>query len=313
MKARLLQMLLTMFLAATFFEVLAGSCFPSMQVEVHGTGSGYQKITIEQSKPQNLPDFVTQKVYLTTPQQKETYTYGQNEVVQMHASFANIGSGGCVGSIETHFYLSNGYKEDVHSGRGSWQRVGLDRIQCDNLKSNETHNEEEGLDIAKSIKVPGMYNIVACVNHTKNSHNNGKGILEKRTSNNCSTEAVFEVTAKDIVANIPSVDFITHSLQWLQAPVYAGDQARLGGYVQNIGTGTSPSDIRSSYAVQCPGTGVVSLTDDGTSASDLTPGKSNWEQTDSPVTMPNATGNCTVFFCANYLNSVPHENEANNC
>jgi hypothetical protein len=65
--------------------------------------------------------------------------------------------------------------------------------------------------------------------------------------------------------------------------------------------------------VVCPGTGTVYLTDDGTESSNLIPGQNNWEETKASVTMPNATGNCTAYLCADYQNAVTTEGEDNNC
>jgi hypothetical protein len=262
------------------------------------------------------PDYAVNLAWLTTPWQKKAYTYGQPEKMQMHAQFENKGNGNgdCSKPVEVHFYRSKGYKEDDHSGSNAWKRVGTDFIQCDNIKPGMIHEEEEGIELWRDADI-GISNIVACINHTQDDHNSVENgaYPEKHRSNNCSTEAVFEVTADGQVVNIPDVEFTAHSLRWQQAPSYAGDPARLGGYIKNVGTVTSPVDIRSSYSVQCPGTGTVYLTDDGTESPNLTPGKDNWEETKASVTMPNATGSCTAYLCADYQNAVTTENEDNNC
>jgi hypothetical protein len=236
--------------------------------------------------------------------------------MKMHAQFENKGdgNGNCSKPVEVHFYRSKGYKEDAHSGDGAWKRVGTDFIQCDNIKPGMIHEEEEGIELWRDADI-GISNIVACINHTQDDHNsvaNG-AYPEKHRSNDCSTEAVFEVTADGQVVNVPNIDFIAHSLQFLQPPSYAGDQARLGGYIQNIGSNSSQVDIRSSYSVVCPGTGTIYLTDDKTEGSNLNPGQNNWEETKAAVTMPNATGNCTAYLCADYQNAVTTEGEDNNC
>jgi hypothetical protein len=79
----------------------------------HGTGIGYPTKFIESAVP-DLPDFITTKVWLTTPWQEEAYTYGQPEKMQMHAQFKNTGESECSGTIMVHFYLSQGYKEDLY-------------------------------------------------------------------------------------------------------------------------------------------------------------------------------------------------------
>lgn len=284
------------------------------QLEIEGqqcviTGSGLSTNATDPSQPA-LPDFITTKVWLTTPWGKEAYTYGQPETMKMHAQFENIGDGECSGDIEVHFYLSKGYKEDAHS---EWERVGTDYIHCDNLEHGETHSEEEGLELWRDISAPGIWNIVACVDHYRDDHNNGGDYPEEHESNNCSTEAVFEVTADGNVVNVLDIDFTAHSLQFLQEPYYAGDQARFRAAVVNIGSDVSTSGIRSNYSVECPGTGRVYLTDDGTDADDLTPNATNWEETKALVTMPNAVGDCVAYFCADYQGAITETDETNNC
>jgi hypothetical protein len=232
----------------------------------------------------------------------------------MHAQFANIGdgNGNCSKPIEVHFYLSKGYKEDPHSGDGAWKRVGTDLIQCNNLGPGTTHSEEEGLELWKNNLPPGIYNIVVCIDHPKDDHNNGGDVAEKHESNNCSTPAVFEVVQGTV--NIPPLpNLMTNSFQVLQQPTYAGDQARFGGYVGNNGPGSVSTDIRTSYAIQCPSTGTIFLTDDGTKANELSSGSFVWEQTDASVTIPNVVGTCTVYFCADYFGVVAESSEADNC
>jgi hypothetical protein len=264
----------------------------------------------------NLPDFIVRKLWLETPWGFETYQYGSPEIMKMKAQFENIGDGNLPSGsapIEVHFYLSKGYKEDPHSGDGAWKRVGTDYIQPENLRTGDTHTETEGIELWRDIPSPGIWNIVACIDHPQDDHNDGGDHPEKHESNNCSTEAVFEVTADGQVVNVASVDFVTSSLQFLQTPRYAGDQARFGAYVTNQGTAGPPAGIRSSYAVECPGTGRILLADDGTEASELSPGSSAWEETLSPVTLPNVSGACTATFCADYQGAVSETDEGNNC
>ncbi|KKT87745.1 MAG: hypothetical protein UW87_C0025G0019, partial [Candidatus Moranbacteria bacterium GW2011_GWC2_45_10] len=180
-----------------------------------------------------------------------------------------------------------------------------------NLEPGETHTETEGIELWLDVDGPGIYNIVACADRIADSGNQGGNIAEEHESNNCSTEAVFEVVANQV--NFPTYDFITHSFQFLQTPYYAGDQARFGGYVKNQGNSTSPTGIRSNYKVQCPGTSLIQLADDGTDAAELTPGASIWEETLSSVTMPNVSGSCTAYFCADYQGAVSETDETNNC
>jgi hypothetical protein len=307
------RLLLAILLTGIFFEVNSSDdCLPSIQVKVRGTGPGYQTTAVDPPQP-SLPDFVTTKVWLTTPWQTETYRYGQPETMKMHAQFENIGDGGCSGTIEIHFYLSKGYKEDPHT---EWKRVGTDIVQCDNLKPGMTHSEEEGIELWRDIPEPGIWNITAYIDHTQDDHNEGGAHPEKHESNNGSTEAVFEVTADGAIVNPDPrfVDFTSSSLQFLGSiPSYAGDPARLGAWIINQGNVAPSTGIRSSYSVECPGTGRIFLTDDGTDASELGPGMSAWEETLTPVYLPNVSGNCTAYFCPDYQGAVSESNEGNNC
>lgn len=279
-------------------------------------GNGGGRLTADPPAVQNLPDLVTKKVWLETPWGFETYKYGRPETMKMKAQFANVGSGDVPpGSlaIEVHFYLSKGYKEDSHSGDGHWTRVGTDYVQPYNLRVGDTHTETEGIELWRDIPEPGIWNIVACIDHVRDDHNNGGAISEKHESNNCSTEAVFEVTADGKVVNVPDVDFVTSGLHFRGAPpVYAGDRAHFGATITNQGTVPSPADIRSDYRVQCPGTGLIFLADDGTPANALYAGASAFEENIGAVTLPNVAGKCTAFFRADYQGAVQETNETNN-
>lgn len=272
-----------------------------------GVGAGSPTtITDDLSNP---PDFITKRSWLETPWGFETYQYGQAETLKMKGQFKNDGDGPCIpGEKETiivHAYLSNGYKEDAHSDR---KLVGTDEIQCANLKPGDTHTETEGLVL--SDLALGIHNIVWCIDHPKTDHNEGGDHKEKHESNNCSTEAVFEIVPG--VVNVPTVDFIVHGITVLQAPTYAGDFARFGGYIQNQGTARPGADIRSSYTISCNGGPTLFLTDDETKTDQLTAGESAWEETITAVRMPDTPGTCTVTMTADYQGVVSESNETNN-
>jgi hypothetical protein len=291
--------------------VVAGNA----KLAVYGAGAGYTTAAIDATIP-NRPDFIVTKTWLETPEGVEAYQYGLRESFNTMAQSKNIGQGSCLkGEIQIitgHFYLSKGYKEDPHSGDGAWRRIDSTTTTCLNLQPGETHTETKNTIIQEWITEPGIYNVVYCIDHPKNDHNNGGEHKEKHESNNCSTEAVFEVVNTPYV-NVPDVDFFVTGLQFQQAPYYAGDQARLSGWIKNQGTAPPPTDIRSSYSVECPGTGRLPLTDDGTPASNLGPGVTAPEETKTPVTLPNVSGTCVAYFCADYLNAVAESNEGNNC
>lgn len=263
------------------------------------------------------PDFVVKKVWLQTSWGAEVYKFGLGENFDTKAQSANIGTGSCPTltdeptTITGHFYLSKGYKEDVHSGDGAWRRIDSTTTQCSSLLPGDTHTETKNTVISQWITTPGIYNIVYCIDHPQDDHNNGGEHHEKHESNNCSTEAVFEVTANQ-VENVPDVDFTVSGFTVLQAPVYAGDYIRLGAWLTNSGTVNAVADIRSSYTVSCNGGPTSVLTDDGTMASTLTAGASAWEEIQTPVLMPNVVGTCTLTFTADYLGAQAETDETNN-
>ena len=178
------------------------------------TGTGYFTPATD-PVVNGLPDFITRKTWLVNESGAESYQYTSNQTISMKAQFANIGSIACTGKkkIKVHFYLSNGYKEDDHS---QWQLVGTDEIKCTNLEPKDTQTETEGLKISSYNLAPGsINNIVACIDHPKTDHNNGGDFAEEHESNNCSTEAVFEVVAESTTppdpVTPPYVDFTTNT------------------------------------------------------------------------------------------------------
>lgn len=261
------------------------------------------------------PDFVTKRVWLQTPWGTEVYKFGLGENFDTKAQAANIGDGPCksgeISDITGHFYLSKGYKEDAHSGSDAWRRIDSTTTQCDNLKPGDTNTETKNTKISDWITTPGIYNIVYCIDHPQDDHNNGGDHREKHESNNCSTEAVFEVTANQ-VENVPNVDFTVSGFTVLQAPVYAGDYIRLGAWITNSGTVNATTDIRSSYTVSCNGGSTTMLTDDGTTAETLIAGASAWEEIQTPVLMPNVVGTCTLTFTVDYQGAQTETDETNN-
>lgn len=273
-----------------------------------GVGAGTPTTISDVDQP-DPPDFITRSSRLETPWGYETYKYGRNETVKMKGRFENIGDGPCLPSerdtIIVHAYLSKGYKEDVHS---DWKLVGTDEIQCSNLKPGDTHTETEGLILA-NVEL-GIHNVVWCIDHPRADHNDGGDHREKHESNNCSTEAVFEVV--EGVVNVPTVDFIVHGLSILQAPTYTGDLARFGGYIKNQGTARPGADIRSSYTIACGGGPSILLTDDETKTDQLTSGESAWEETLTAVRMPDTPGTCVVTLTADYQGAQTETDETNN-
>lgn len=290
----------------------AQSCFTAVTVGV-GPGTTTPATDTATSDP---PDFIVNWTKLYTPWNTETYRFGISESFDTKAQSENIGDGPCLTDDKTqeitgHFYLSKGYKEDVHSGDGAWRRIDTTTTHCSNLLPGATHTETKNTVIRQWITEPGIYNIVYCIDHPFDDHNFPGDHREKHESNNCSTEAVFEVVA-DPVVNVPDVDLTVTGFTLLQAPTYAGDFIRLGAWIKNQGTVNATADIRSAYTVSCNGGPTSMLTDDGTSASTLTAGASAWEENLTPVQLPNVVGTCLLTFVADYLGNQPETDETNN-
>lgn len=281
---------------------------------VGGAGPGTETSTTDPEAQGVLPDFITRKTWLTTPWGTEAYVYGMNESIDTHAQSENIGDGNCTGDITGHFYLSKGYKEDSHSGDDAWQRVDSTTTHCSNLNPGNTHTEMKNTVIGEWISEPGIYNIVYCIDHPQDDHNNGGDYPEKHESNNCSTEAVFEVTS-NAYENAQDINLTISSLQILTAnPVPSNGQMRLGMSIRNIGTETPISGIRSNYLI-CDGAGnnCAQVADDGTEAGELIPNRDQWEETLSSFTAPSASGKYIAKACADYQGAVAETNEGDNC
>lgn len=285
-------------------QVVAGSASKL----VHGTGLGYATEGVL-TQPALLPDFIGRRSWFETPWGFEIYQYGRAETLKMKGRFENIGDGPCVlgekDSITARAYLSKGYKPDSSTTRKS---VGTDEIKCSNLKPGDTHTETEGLVLA-DLEL-GIHNVIWCIDHPQTDHNEGGDHVEKREGNNCTRPAVFEVVEGTV--NVPTIDFSISGFTVLQAPIYAGDWARFGGYVRNDGTASPSVGIRSSYIISCNGGPAVWLTDDATEASELGPGQSKWEETIAAVRMPDTPGTCIVTMTANYQGVVGETDVGNN-
>jgi hypothetical protein len=262
----------------------------------------------------SYPDFLVKKLSLHTPWGPESYKYGMMESINTKAQSGNTGEGSCLAgessTIIGHFYLSKGYKEDAH---GDWRKVDSTETKCSNLKPGDTNTETKNTVISDWITTPGIYNVVYCIDHPKTEQNNGGDHAEKHESNNCSTEAVFEVTGNSY-ENTTNIDLVASQLQFRGTPpVYAADSIRLGAWITNAGTQGLYTDIRSSYGLSCNGSPQIQLADDGTEAKLLGPGMNAWEEILSPATLPNVSGSCVATFCADHAYMVNEVNKANNC
>lgn len=313
MKRFLLVWLLVIFVPV----VLAQDC--GTRVITVGVGSG-TSTPITDTPTFSPPDFTVNWTKLSTTWGTEAYKFGMSENFNTNAQSENIGSGSCLSTdltqeITGHFYLSKGYKEDPHSGDGAWRRIDSTTTHCDNLKPGQTHTETKNTVISQWITEPGIYNIVYCIDHPRDDHNNGGDHPEEHESNNCSTEAVFEVVADPIV-NVPEYNFIVSNIQLASTPVPVPACGLMGAemWIRNIGNATPPNGIRSSYEVcgPLPGGTCLLIADDGSDASELTPGRDQYEHISALVQAPCTPGQYVLRGTANYQNSVPETDYSDN-
>lgn len=275
------------------------------QIATYGLGPGFSTDATEEPEPLP-PDLIVGKTWLETEWGYPTLRFGKAELrPKMKAQIENIGDGPPTRTVPGVFILSRGYFKDAQSER---RVVGSDETQPENLAPGSTHTETESLDLA-SIE-PGIWNIIYCVNRDRDDNTTIGAYEEKHKSNNCSTEAVFEVVEGTV--NVPDVDLIPQSFTLLQDPVYAGGPIRLGAYVRNQGTMDALTGIRSIYTASCNGGPAVPLTDDGTDQAELKAGGSQWEEIQTAVSMPDVVGTCVVTFTVDAGNAQAETDETNN-
>lgn len=253
------------------------------------------------------PDFIVNKVWLTTTSGTEQYTYNITDEIKMNGRLKNIGDDDIPGDEHVHsrFYLSKGYKEDAHS---EWVRVGTDETLGSNLDEGESHSEQEGLNLWEysEIKPGKTYNIVICADRTADSGNGDGDWQEEHESNNCSTESVFTVNGA-FNFNVTSVTLSTGS-----ATLTPGQEFDVTTVAYNAGI-DSPLDTRVGYYFS-----------GGSITGDLLVGTSqikeeNFETLTSKtegltaVIAPMDAGSYTFKACTDYDDRVVETNETDNC
>ena len=190
-----------LFFTATISSAFAENCGNLIYIQIGSTGPGYETIVTDEPDP-GLPDFILDELQLTTVGDIEQYTYTNMDTIEMHSWSENIGDADWAAfpgedeadDIYVKFYLSKGYKEDSHS---EWDCVGTQQIQKGNLDRGDEKHEWDTLNLSTYNNggpiAPGTYNIVACVDRKYDQDNGDGEVPEKHKSNNCSTEAVFNV------------------------------------------------------------------------------------------------------------------------
>jgi hypothetical protein len=270
--------------------------------------NGFGTATHETDPPDNgKPDFIVNKVWLTTAGGTEQYTYNITDEIKMNAELKNIGDNDIPGSeyVHTRFYLSRGYKEDSHS---EWVRVGTDETLGSNLDPGETHSEQEGLKLwNQDIVQPGkVYNIVVCTDRIADQNNGSGDWAEKHESNNCSTEAVFTVNGS-FNFTVTSLGFSGGSTSF--AP---GETVSIESVAYNAGS-NAPRDTRVGYFFSGGNIqGDMIIGTDAIKEENFTAGTSKTEVL-SGITVPEEPGLYLLKACTDYDNRVQETNENDNC
>lgn len=169
-------------------------------------GSGSSKPPTD-SPSSGKPNFVGKSIRLYDISGVERYTFKKMDTIRMVGKLSNNGSANIPSDkdVNSMFLLSKGYNEDPH---GDWQVVGRDETRSDNIEVGDTQQEEETLKLweRSDIAAGRVYNIVFCADRKERDNNNGGEFEEIHESDNCTSEAVFEVEGTyNFLANLAAL------------------------------------------------------------------------------------------------------------
>ncbi len=256
-------------------------------------------------KVNNKPDFIIDRVrLLAADKTTEKYRFKKTDTLCMEGKLRNIGSGkiGDNDEVKTRFMLSKGYKEDQH---GDWHGVASFDTQGGHVEPGESHTETVCVSLAdKSYVLPGnVYNIVSCADRTEVDNNDGGKYQEEHESNNCTTEAAFEVEGTyNFVANLPAL------------PNNQFNQGETFSYVLGVGnTLDQPNEDVPVSVFMSPNSDWNGrwLVDSFTvPASSLPTGGSFWRSGNLTAPSP---GEYTLWACVNPNGTIPETNSLDNC
>lgn len=263
-------------------------------------------ITSSTFTSKKYPDLIVTNVWISGADGSEKSSFKTNEVLKMKAQFKNNGDANPKEDMNIAFYLSKGEKKDQ---KGGWKKIGTDSIKKENLKTGETHSENESINISKEITEHGKYNIIACIDP----------IEEKDKSNNCSKEAMFEVISEPkptpvVVITKPDLVITAIGISGGKSSVKKGKSFSPAMTIKNIGNADLSQAIRSAYYLKGPETGNVwrYLDDDGTDAKELTINKEVREEIKKGIKI-DKKGSYYLKACADHTNTANESNEQNNC
>ena len=155
-----------------------------------GVGPGYETTPTDTANP-GLPNFIGKKIELNNYNPKRT------DSIQIYGYSKNTGVNDIDSDdeIESRYFLSVGHKKDSSS---DWIKIGSDITHGSSLDPGESHREDKAFRLWEYniIQPGGTYNVVYCIDRTRNHDNDGGEYPEEHESDNCTTEAVFHVQAE---------------------------------------------------------------------------------------------------------------------
>ena len=208
------------------------------------------------------------------------------------------------------FFLSQGYKEDRHS---DWVPIGKERIKKGHLNVGEEKKERITLSLYDYfldgyIRPHQVYNIVACADRNKQRHNGDGHVPEEHKSNNCSTEAVFEVIDTQAPPENSSLNLVLNDayLKGGATQAYPGERLLIKARVTKTPHRNVTSDPRIDYYLD-----NQFLEEDSIPSGVFNLSNENWEE--CYFTVSDSIGYHTLSVCVDPHNQISETNENDNC
>lgn len=207
---------------------------------------------------------------------------------------------------DTHDHMRDGkdtIEVDLYRriGSGDWVYIKREYVKATNLPNDATHTE------SVTLMVPGT-NLEPLSFKAKIDAEDEA--MEANEGDNWSKIETFAVGQ-----DTRTFDLIVTSIQPTSAAIPAGGLMGAKMAIRNIGSHPPDVGIQSDYLISGPGTGYnrIRIAGDASEASDLVPGRDQWEEIKSLVPAPTVPGTYTLFGCADVGNAIAETNETNNC
>jgi hypothetical protein len=217
---------------------------------------------------------------------KEGSVVDHNSVIHPVCVIRNVGNVTPSSGIRSAYYIDDVYRAD-------------DGSDAENLTPGHDQQEEVLNDDIRA-DTAGTRTLKCCADYQGS-------VSESDEGNNCAT-ATFEV--RPPVAPPPTgPDLIISSLGFKEGTsIKSGTRVHPYCVIRNIGNATPSSNIRTAYYID-----DKYRMDDGSDASELTPGRDQWEEVLNDDIKLGETGDRKLKCCADYQGSVSELDEGNNC